>query len=588
MTDVDTRDPAIVELARKLLTGAAKIKGASVYRFDLQGFVSDGAAAFPDQPGDVLLDEREGVGKAIKRLMVLAVRRGTQEIQDVATVSCVLRVPHKTGVWLLHAATGEPWTVELAQQLLEACCVRPDLAMDITQAVPFGRVGVIHGRGDLERMTTVASGFHRTIGILAHAPTRVVVRQHERLLSPYAMRYRGMLCIAVHDDPSGRVRKYYGEQTFTDLFNRTHHVAMPPLGGMRVMLPLEYPRSAIPPDLPVTLDKREAADDKTVAAWLERCAALMLHPAHAPDPDAHKIVKDFEPRFARDIAADTTVSVFQELVDTRQREAELRDKLKGFIAAGDELRAHAHQTQEMWEAEQRKNAEKDREIRGLRAELATTRAQLAEARAADGGGQEHVAAVTGERDRARALLAERVEDLEVLRETLTTLKTRPEAVVPREWRQLFPFAGIFTYVDVPDWAVRPAYGVLDRGQESLGWLVRAWTVLTKLDEYAAAKIEGGAGGVCANFRTYVTEFPASGVTPRHVVLGESEAVSKHPQLRGMRTFDTPMGPRFFSEHVAIGSGAPPAPRLYYYDAVREIGKVLVAYIGPHLKNTLTN
>lgn len=590
MTDLDTRDTTALEsLAKKILTGAMRVTETSVYRFDLSGHLSD-PAAFPSQPGDSVLGEKEGAGRGIKRVVILPLRRGGEEILDVVSVSCVIALPDGPGYWRIHAAAGMPWTVELAQQMIQTCLVDPDKIFDLTETLPFARVALIRGRNNVDELGVVSSGFHRGIGILAHGQSHTVARQHQRMLAPYAMQYRGLLRMGVHEDPDGRARKYYEDKEFTDLLDRPHEIAMPPLGGMRVVLPHDYPQSAIPKDLPLTLDKREAGDEKTVAAWLERCAALILHPKFAQDPTAHSVLDHLAPNFAADIAADKTLFIFQELMRTRESEDKLREQLRKFVAAGDELREHARQTQDMWEQQSRRTGEAERKVRELQAKLSTTQAKLAQVRGVDSGQlTARLASVEGERDQARAALAERVEDIDVLRETLLTLKQKPEAVVPRTWRELFPYARIFRYVDVPDWAVQPAYGVLDRGQESLGWLLRTWTVLVKMEEYASARAAGAEGSAYVNFRAYVSEYPASGVTPRHVVLGESEVVRTQSELRGIRTFPTPMGERFFQEHVRIGSsGAPPAPRLHYYDATVEIGKVLVGYVGPHLKNTRTN
>jgi hypothetical protein len=44
-----------------------------------------------------------------------------------------------------------------------------------------------------------------------------------------------------------------------------------------------------------------------------------------------------------------------------------------------------------------------------------------------------------------------------------------------------------------------------------------------------------------------------------------------------------------SEHIRIGSGRPPAPRLYFFDdTAGHSGQVYVGYIGRHLPNLQTN
>lgn len=583
MLDMDRR-PALMELLAARLPGLRQTE-VTMHRLDLEGFATE-TAEFVSQPSDVVLEDRPSVGRAVKRTILLALYEGQEEIQKIASVACVLVHPLGPGPWSLFAASDIPWTVELARQLVEANFQGTDGLFDRSQTIPFGRVMRLVGRAD-DEMAVLATGQARIPGVLAHAQSRVMLRQHERILGPAALALRGLLHIGVYDDPDSRWRKYYGARS--PVLNPNSRTLMPPVGGMRLVLPLEYPKAAVPKDFPLTLSKQESANQEVVDAWLERCAGLILHPDYARSDVAMRKLMHIEPKLARDLAVDKSLAVFAELVAQRERNTELIRDLKELVEEGERLVKQEEKRDEYLQQVRAKLGESEREMFTLRAQLRDATGELEAVRALDPRAlQAQLDAAVMELEATRGELADRTEENAVLREQFLTMREQPEAVAPRAWPELFQLAGVFRYVDVPDWAVAPVYGTLDRGQGSLGWLVRAWAVLAKLEEYAAAKAAGATGPVYANFRTYVAEFPAPGVTPNHVKLGESEVVRANPELRSVRMFPTPMGPRLFEEHVSIGSDAPPAPRLHYFDDTSESGLVYVGYIGPHLRNTRTN
>ena len=127
--------------------------------------------------------------------------------------------------------------------------------------------------------------------------------------------------------------------------------------------------------------------------------------------------------------------------------------------------------------------------------------------------------------------------------------------------------------------------MLDEHARSLDWARRLWTMLRGLNDYAeivsSGNFTGGIADYCRN--------PPSGVLPLawgKVSLRESESTMSRPHCVKARTFRVPTsvnlsGEALMMPHLKIDI-VTPAPRAHFLDATRQIGKIVVGYIGPHL------
>ncbi|MEV0986927.1 hypothetical protein [Streptomyces sp. NPDC049949] len=126
------------------------------------------------------------------------------------------------------------------------------------------------------------------------------------------------------------------------------------------------------------------------------------------------------------------------------------------------------------------------------------------------------------------------------------------------------------------------------------WIRRTWQTLGTLNSYAAAKTAHGPR-LLPHLAAYLrwpdaaTLFPATRHAPR-----ESARLMASPRLHEARCFPVPRtihpsGRIFMGEHVRIGSGRPPAPRLHLYDDTGgRTGQIHIGYIGTHLPSLRTN
>lgn len=577
-----------------LLERVTKALGApKIFRMDFQGFVRDPARAFPLRPNDQVIDDTPPDWLAFRRLMLVGTRDEEGEITGVVQVSLGLMVQQNVehNLWRIFAATDRPWTVALARDVIVGNLGDVEYFDNAsTMGVPGTLLRLGPGNED-RAMVTFSNESNVAPTVLAHAPDQRTRRAHERILNPHLLSYRELVHFALYDDPDGKMRKHYKEHAFRDVVSQYREMPDPPLGGMCAVLPMRMNKDLIPKDLPLKLDKREAADPKIVAAWVERLAQLTVHPAWSQLRDAVEVVDaNFRLKFALDLACDPAVGVMRQLDALNKAYDSLARLDKEIVEANDGLVAdNGRRAEENLRLTASLDVERGH-VRNLRAKVQALQNELAELRAT---GVERLRADlearTAEVGTLRADLADSEEVAQILRRQIVAGREVPELAGPTSWRELFLYAGMFEYVDVPDSAVKPAYGVLDRGRESAGWLTRTWAVLTRLEEYAQAKARGERGPVYMNFKTYVYAFPSPGVTSIHVALGEQEQTARSRKSGGQRMFRTPLGELFVDAHFKLGSGKPPAPRLYFHDDTGgETGKVYVVYIGEHLMNTLTN
>ncbi|CAM5641552.1 hypothetical protein SAVIM338S_06285 [Streptomyces avidinii] len=120
------------------------------------------------------------------------------------------------------------------------------------------------------------------------------------------------------------------------------------------------------------------------------------------------------------------------------------------------------------------------------------------------------------------------------------------------------------------------------------WIRRTWHTLKTLHAYAEAKTRHGPE-LLPHLAAYL-RWPAAGdliPTTRHAP-AESQSTMTSTRLRETRRFPVPRtidpsGRTFMGEHIRIGSGRPPAPRLHFHDDTHgRTQQIHIGYIGPHL------
>ncbi|MGW6861067.1 hypothetical protein [Streptomyces xanthophaeus] len=264
------------------------------------------------------------------------------------------------------------------------------------------------------------------------------------------------------------------------------------------------------------------------------------------------------------------------LADTRK--AALDDALKAAHEAEDRERAAVEQLRDV-----------QTRLAAL-AESVGSGALLVAVRAAD----ERREASERDVEAAEELLDAQTEEILRLRAQLTAAPHRvpvpvpaQRAPVPSGWEELadrarHSFARLLL-ADITE-TIRPLRG---HPHEPV-WIRRTWQTLETLESYAAAKAEHGPR-LLPHLAAYLrwpaaaTLFPATRHAP-----GESERLMASARPREARYFPVPRtihpaGQVFMGEHVRIGSGRPPAPRLHLYDDTSgRTGQIHIGYIGAHL------
>ena len=168
----------------------------------------------------------------------------------------------------------------------------------------------------------------------------------------------------------------------------------------------------------------------------------------------------------------------------------------------------------------------------------------------------------------------------------------PDPTSPASWEELLASGATLPYIalDRMDARLEPLRG---HPLEAV-WLRRAWTSLRALSAYAETKKTLGATAL-PHFTAYLRSPQAPIAIPAgRYVPSESEPVLTNRKFRQARTFSVPTtvcpdGQVLMEEHIRVGSGRPPAPRLYFYDDTSgATGNVLVGYLGKHLSAPQTN
>lgn len=139
---------------------------------------------------------------------------------------------------------------------------------------------------------------------------------------------------------------------------------------------------------------------------------------------------------------------------------------------------------------------------------------------------------------------------------------------------------------------------LEHNQKAAQWRTRLTASLATLQAYAENKnlsraYGRAAGPEFANLRAYCASLPSPLLSPSRVASGEGQFASSNPRAKADRKLKVPeeidpSGYALMVEHIRIGDGSPPAPRLYYFDDTDRSGRVVVGFVGEHLRNASTN
>lgn len=204
-----------------------------------------------------------------------------------------------------------------------------------------------------------------------------------------------------------------------------------------------------------------------------------------------------------------------------------------------------------------------------------------------------------ERAQAEDESAERERQLRFLRAKLASLGS-PEAwsvpettsgdIAPESFAELVTRLDEFTHVlftGDPDQALE-----LD-DHEGLGtWSRKCWAALQALEDFVAHSLSGKFSG---SVDSYLNSTPAGahGFSPTRHAARESEDVGKNPKYRKPRTLPVPAevnstGVVFMESHFKIAQSGLISPRMHYFDDNSRTGKVYVGYIGRHLPTQKTN
>lgn len=140
---------------------------------------------------------------------------------------------------------------------------------------------------------------------------------------------------------------------------------------------------------------------------------------------------------------------------------------------------------------------------------------------------------------------------------------------------------------------------LDHHTKAGQWRSRLADSLATMQMYAEEKNAaratgpGGTGAAFANLRAYCSAQSTPLLSDQKVAHYETATARDHPRGASARTFRVPAevspnGTAVMNEHIRIGEGKPPAPRLHFLDDTDRSGLIVVGYVGDHLYNAQTN
>ncbi|MFJ3182585.1 hypothetical protein ACIPJN_29920 [Streptomyces sp. NPDC086796] len=210
-------------------------------------------------------------------------------------------------------------------------------------------------------------------------------------------------------------------------------------------------------------------------------------------------------------------------------------------------------------------------------------------------------ACRAELDQSEALVDDQHRRIAWLRRQLTLqgegVPAEPDIVdsweSPTTWDDLFEAVEQMSFVLLGETVPTATASLRCHTNERL-WVHRSWEAFRALESYGRTKQTNGAA-VIPHFAAYLrapvaaVTIPASRYAP-----AESSSVTASDRFRQARTFPVPAavcdrGRVLMQEHIRIGTGQPPAPRLHFYDDTSgATGKVHVGYLGKHLPSPATN
>lgn len=145
---------------------------------------------------------------------------------------------------------------------------------------------------------------------------------------------------------------------------------------------------------------------------------------------------------------------------------------------------------------------------------------------------------------------------------------------------------------------RKAAAVLDHGANAGTYRRRLADALATMQAYAEAKMAAyavgrAAGPALANLKSFCVVGDDTLISQQLVILGEGQPVTSSRKMSAQRCLPVPVevdpsGRAVMVAHIRIGSGKPPAPRLYFGDYLDRHGVLVVGYVGEHLMNMATN
>jgi hypothetical protein len=130
---------------------------------------------------------------------------------------------------------------------------------------------------------------------------------------------------------------------------------------------------------------------------------------------------------------------------------------------------------------------------------------------------------------------------------------------------------------------------LERYEISFSALSKAWNGLKTLSSYSQLKVAGIFSGSIDDF---VKDTSHGGFSSIASIKWESESVESNPRFRSQRMISVPAAVDsnlrvMCKAHITL-SRVPPAPTMYFFDAVDKDGHVYIGHLGAHLDNTMTN
>ncbi len=126
-------------------------------------------------------------------------------------------------------------------------------------------------------------------------------------------------------------------------------------------------------------------------------------------------------------------------------------------------------------------------------------------------------------------------------------------------------------------AERDSYGVVARN---------AWSSLLTLERWGERWLAGDRRPA----HDLIAEVSVGGITPRKVILGESDATMNqfgHTRVFRVPTTVDPSGLATMEAHIRVSTEGTVSPRMHFLDDLARTGKIYVGYLGPHLPNTQT-